>query len=50
MRNRRKRLASTSLSERRRQCRKRTHLRVVHRSKLFNSSYEFEDSDPSPDL
>ncbi|MBY6186127.1 hypothetical protein KUV89_05780 [Marinobacter hydrocarbonoclasticus] len=34
----RRRKALNSLMERRRQCRKRNHLRVVHRVKLFSAS------------
>ncbi|ADN76903.1 hypothetical protein Fbal_2701 [Ferrimonas balearica DSM 9799] len=34
----RRRKALSSLMERRRQCRKRTHLRVVHRIKLFSAN------------
>ncbi len=44
----RRRKSLHSLSERRRLCRKRTHLRVVHRSKQFGQLFQ-ADSLPSTD-
>ncbi len=45
----RRRKALSSLMERRRQCRKRVHLRVVHRVKLFTAT-QAESSEPSSAL
>ncbi|SHH29815.1 hypothetical protein [Ferrimonas marina] len=39
----RRRKALHSLSERRRMCRKRTHMRVVHRSKMFTQLIQAEE-------